>query len=85
MAADLEHEIDNKIDDLKVKAQKSDNKARADFNDAMRNVDSKRAALDSDLRNIDKEGAQSFDSYKVKVDKEIDDVKKAIDAARQKL
>jgi membrane-bound lytic murein transglycosylase len=79
------NEIDNKIDDLKVKAQKSDNKAKAEFSDAMRQVDTKRAALDSDLRNIDKQAGPTFDSYKAKVDKEIDDLKKSIDVARQKL
>jgi len=78
-------DIDNKIDDLKVKAQKSENKAKAEFSDAMRTVDSKRAALDSDLRSIDRQAGPSFDSYKAKVDKEIDELKKSIDVARQKL
>src|SRR5689334_2104390 len=57
-------EIDNKIDDLKVKAQKSSTKPKAEFSDAMKVVDSKRATLDSDLRRIDTEGAQTFDSYR---------------------
>ena len=78
-------EIDNKIDDLKVKAQKADDKVKTEFNDAMRVVDSKRAALDTDLRNIGTQATQSFDSYKAKVDKEIDELKKSIDVARQKL
>jgi hypothetical protein len=78
-------EIDNKIDDLKVKAQKSTPKPKTEFSDAMKVVDTKRAALDSDLRNIDTQAPQTFDSYRAKVDKEIDDLKKSIDVARQKL
>jgi hypothetical protein len=68
-----------------VKAQKATAKAKTDFTDAMKVVDTKRAALDTDLRNLEKEGAQTFDSYRAKVDKEIDDLKKSIDVARQKL
>jgi len=78
-------EIDNKIDDLKVKAQKSAATTKTDFNDAMKVVDTKRAALDTDLRNIDNQAAQTFDSYRAKVDKEIDELKKSIDVARDKL
>jgi hypothetical protein len=79
------NEIDNKIDDLKVKAQKAPAKPKADFTDAMKVVETKRSALDTDLRNIDTQAPQGFDSYKAKVDKEIDDLKKSIDVARQKL
>jgi hypothetical protein len=79
------NEIDNKIDDLKVKAQKSPANAKADFSDAMKVVDTKRAALDTDLRGIDTQAPQMFDSYRAKVDKQIDDLKKSIDVARQKL
>jgi colicin import membrane protein len=79
------NEIDNKIDDLKVKAQKAAPKPKAEFHDAMKVVDTKRAALDTDLRNIDTQAPQAFDSYRAKVDKEIDDLKKSIDVARQKL
>jgi len=79
------NEIDNKIDDLKVKAQKSTAKPKTDFSDAMKVVDTKRAALDSDLRNVDTQVPQTFDSYRAKVDKEIDDLKKSIDVARMKL
>ena len=78
-------EIDNKIDDLKVKAQKATAKAKTDFTDAMKVVDNKRAALDTDLRSIDNQMPQTFDSYRAKVDKEIDELKKSIDVARQKL
>lgn len=79
------NEIDNKIDDLKVKAQKAPAKPKADFTDAMKVVETKRSALDTDLRNIDTQPAQTFDSYRAKVDKEIDELKKSIDVARQKL
>jgi len=79
------NEIDNKIDDLKVKAQKATPKGKTEFVDAMKMVDTKRAALDTDLRNIDTQVPQTFDSYRTKVDKEIDDLKKSIDVARQKL
>lgn len=78
-------EIDNKIDDLKVKAQKATTKPKADFQDAMRVVDTKRAALDSELRNLETQAPQTFDSYRSKVDKQIDDLKKSIDVARDKL
>lgn len=79
------NEIDNKIDDLKVKAQKSDNKAKVEFTDAMKVVDTKRAALDTELRTLDQQPPTTFDTYRAKVDKEIDDLKKSIDVARQKL
>jgi len=79
------NEIDNKIDDLKVKAQKNTAKPKAEFSDAMNAVSTKRAALDSDLRNLDTQAPTTFDSYRSKVDKEIDDLKKSIDVARQKL
>jgi hypothetical protein len=51
----------------------------------MRVVDTKRAALDTELRNIEQQPGTSFDTYRAKVDKEIDDLKKSIDVARQKL
>jgi len=79
------NEIDNKIDDLKVKAQKDTAKPKTDFNDAMRVVDTKRAALDSDLRTLEIQVPQTFDSYRAKLGKEVDDLKKSIDVARQKL
>jgi hypothetical protein len=79
------NEIDNKIDDLKVKAQKATNKPKPEFTDAMKTVDTKRAALDTDLRNIDTQAPHTFDSYRSKVDKQIDELKKSIDVARQKL
>jgi hypothetical protein len=79
------HEIDNKIDDLKVKAQKATDKPKPEFTEAMRVVDTKRAALDSDLRNIDTQAPHTFDSYRAKVDKQLDELKKSIDVARQKL
>jgi len=80
------NEIDNKIDDLKVKAQKAEPKRKTDFNEAMKVVDSKRSALDTDLKTLDTQvPAQTFDSYRAKVDKEIDELKKSIDVAKQKL
>jgi hypothetical protein len=51
----------------------------------MKVVDSKRSALDTDLKTIDNQAPQTFDSYRAKVDKEIDDLKKSIDVAKQKL
>jgi hypothetical protein len=79
------NEIDSKIDDLKVKAQKSTANVKTDFSDAMKVVDTKRSALDTDLRSLDSQAEPTFDSYRAKVDKEIDDLKKSIDVARQKL
>jgi len=80
------NEIDNKIDDLKVKAQKAEPKAKTDFNEAMKVVDSKRTALDTDLKTLDTQAPpQTFDSYRAMVDKEIGELKKSVDVAKQKL
>jgi len=78
------NEIDNKIDDLKVKAQKS-TKPKVEVIEALKVIDTRRAALDTNLRNIDTQAPQTFDTYRSKVDKEIDELKKSIDVARQKL
>jgi hypothetical protein len=78
-------ELDNKIDKMKVDAQTTNAKAKADFVAAMKDVDAKRAALDTDLRSINNQPIQQFDAYKAKVDKEIDELKKSIDVARDKL
>jgi chromosome segregation ATPase len=78
------NDIDNKIDDLKVKAQKS-TKPKVEVVEALKVVDTKRAALDTDLRNLDTQVPQTFDSYRSKVDKQIDELKKSIDVARDKL
>jgi DNA uptake protein ComE-like DNA-binding protein len=78
-------ELDNKIDDLKVKVQTASPKAKTDFNVAMQDVNTKRAALDSDMRALGDQSAQALDSYRAKVDKDIDDLKKSIDVAKGKL
>jgi hypothetical protein len=80
------NDLDAKIDDVKVKATKEpSSKAKSDFDAAMRDVEARRAALDSDLRAIGSQSVQTFDSYKAKVDKEIDELKKSIDTAKGKL
>jgi hypothetical protein len=78
-------ELDNKIDQMKVDVQTANAKARADFVAAMKDVDAKRAALDTAVRSIDDQPIQQFDAYKAKVNKELDDLKKSIDVARDKL
>ena len=79
------NELDNKIDDLKVKVQKAPAKAKTDFDVAMQDVNAKRATLDSDMKSINQQSAQAFDAYKAKVDKDIADLKKSIDTAHSKL
>jgi cell division septum initiation protein DivIVA len=62
----LVSEIDHKIDQIKVKAEKTPPKAKSDFDAAMRDVASKRAMLDSDIKVLPPD-AQTLDSFKVKV------------------
>ena len=44
-----------------------------------------KTTLDTDMRAIGTQSAQTFDSHRAKVDKDIDDLKKSIDVARQRL
>lgn len=78
------NDISNKIDQLKTKAQTAKPAAQQQFNIAMRDVDAKRATLDSDFRAL-KEQPQSFDSLRAKVDQEVADLKKSVDVAQSKL
>jgi len=78
------NEISNKIDQLKAKAQTAKPAAQQQFNVAMRDVDAKRATLDTDFRAL-KEQPQSFDSLRAKVDREVADLKKSVDVAQSKL
>lgn len=78
------NDISNKIDQLKAKAQTAKPAAQEQFNMAMRDVDAKRATLDSDFRAL-KEQPQSFDSLRAKVDREVADLKKSVDVAQSKL
>jgi cell division septum initiation protein DivIVA len=78
-------EIDHKIDQVKVKAAKTTGKAKSDFEAAMRDVDSKHAMLDSDMKALPSQTALTLDSFKVKVNKAIDDLKKSVSTAEGKL
>jgi hypothetical protein len=78
------NDIDSKIDQLKVKAQTAKTKAKDDFATAMREVESKRALIDSDFRALHDQ-PQSFDSLRAKIDREMNDLKKSVDAAQDKL
>lgn len=77
-------DINNKIDQLKVKAQTAKPKAKDDFDMAMRDVDAKKATLDTDMRAM-REQPQSFDTLRAKVDREMADWKKSVDTAGSKL
>jgi colicin import membrane protein len=79
------NDLDHKIDKMRTDAQKASAKAQVAFEAAMKDVAAKRAALDTDLRSIGTQSAQSLDSFKAKVDKELDDLRKSIDAANDKL
>ena len=78
-------QLDSRIDQLRVKAQKATAKARGDFEAAMKDVDDKRAAVASDLARLQGQTAESFDTFKTRVNKEIDDLKKSIDGAADTL
>jgi len=77
--------LDSRIDQLKVKSQKATPKVRADFDAAMKDVDAKRTVVGSDLGRLESQTAESFDGFKVRMNKEIDDLKKSIDVAHEKL
>src|SRR4051812_26541837 len=74
-------DVDGRIDSLKVKSQKASAKARNDFEAAMSDVEQKRAAVGADLSRLESQTAQSFDGFKARVNKEIDDLKKSVDTA----
>jgi hypothetical protein len=78
------NDISNKIDQLKAKAQTAKPQAKEEFNLAMRDVETKRATLDTDFRAL-REQPQSFDSLRAKVDREMVDLKKSVDVAQSKL
>jgi len=77
-------EIDHKIDQIKVKAEKKPTK-KTDFEAAMRDVDTKRAMLDSEIKALPSQTAQTLDSFKAKVEKDIDELKKSVNQAEHKL
>ncbi len=78
------NDLDNKIDDMKAKVQTKPPKVKNDFDTAMQDVTAKRQTLDTDMKAIPDQPAQSLDSYKAKVDKDIDELKKSIDKAQKK-
>jgi hypothetical protein len=79
------NEIDNKIDRMRTDAQKASPKVQSDFVAAMRDVDDKRAMINSDLRAIVDQPLGQLDSIKAKVDKDFDELKKSVDIAHSKL
>lgn len=72
-------QLDNKVDGLKVKALTSQPKAKARFDSMMPKVVAQRSTVGADLASLPSQTAQSFTTYKTKTDKDISELKKAVD------
>jgi colicin import membrane protein len=78
-------DLDGRVDKLRAKAQKADAKARSNFDVAVRDVEAKRATVVADIQRLEAQTAESFDGFKARVNKELDEAKKSVDNAASKL
>jgi F0F1-type ATP synthase membrane subunit b/b' len=72
-------QIDNRLDSLKVKALTSKPKTRAQFDSMMPKVAAQRSTVGEDLASLPSQTAQTFNSYKVKTDKDVSDLRKSVE------
>jgi hypothetical protein len=73
--------VDKDIADLDAKAKTAKGKAKADIDAAMPNIRALRDAVTTEYRSLEMSSALTWDSSKARVDKAVDDLKKAIDKA----
>jgi len=73
--------VDKKIADLDAKAKTAKGKTKADIEAALPNIRSMRDSVNSEYRSLELASAVTWDDAKGRVDKALDDLKKAIDKA----
>jgi len=73
--------VDKNIADLEAKEKTAKAKQKADIDAALPNIRSLRESVTTEYRSLDLASALTWDAAKARVDKAIDDLKKAIDKA----
>lgn len=73
--------VDKNIADLDAKGLTAKGKAKTDIEAAMPNIRSLREAVTAEYRSLEMSSALTWDASKARVDKAVDDLKKAIDKA----
>jgi len=73
--------VDKDIADLDAKAKTAKGKAKTDLDAAMPNIRALRDSVTTEYRSLEMSSALTWDSSKARVDKAVDDLKKAIDKA----
>ena len=73
--------VDKDIADLEAKAKTAKGKTKSDIDAALPNIHSLRDSVTTEYRSLELASAVTWDSAKARVDKAVDDLKKAIDKA----
>jgi len=73
--------IDKDIANLEAKAKTATGKTKAEIEAALPNIRSQRETVSSEYKSLEFSSAVSWDNAKARVDKAVDDLKKAIDKA----
>jgi hypothetical protein len=73
--------VDKSIADLDAKALTAKGKAKTDIDAAMPNIRTMRENVSAEYRSLEMASALTWDDAKARVDKAVDDLKKAIDKA----
>lgn len=73
--------VDKSIADLEAKAKTAKGKDKANIDAALPNIHSMRESVTSEYRSLELASALTWDDTKNRVDKSIDDLKKAVDKA----
>jgi hypothetical protein len=71
--------VDKDIADLEAKAKTAKAKTKADIDAALPNIRSMRESVASEYRSLELASAVTWDDAKARVDKALDDLKKAVD------
>jgi len=73
--------IDKDIADLEAKSKTAKGKTKADIDAALPNIHSLRESVSTEYRSLELASAVTWDDAKARVNKSVDDLKKAIDKA----
>jgi hypothetical protein len=79
------NQIDNKLDGLKVKAQAAQPKSKAKFESSMPKIVAQRSTVGEDLASLPSQTAQTLPVFKTKTDRDINELRKAVDAVAMEL
>ena len=77
--------IDNEIDSARAKAASATPALKADFAQAMRAVEAKRARVRKQLATLDSQAANGLSEFEAKVHTQVDELKTSVDQMRQAL